>query len=209
MTRSYFPHGHGWIEVITGPMFAGKTEELIRRIKREVIGGKRAMVFKPNIDDRYATDEIVTHDGESLHANSIPVNNVLDILELVHPSADVIGIDEGQFFGQELVQVCETLARHKKRVIVAGVDMTYRCEPWSPMSDLMAVAEIVDKLTAVCFRCGRPATKIQRYTNGKLSRWDEPTVAVGSHREGEYQYEARCRGCWVTPPRKVQGGKLK
>lgn len=205
---NYLPHGHGWIEVITGPMYSEKTTNLISRIKKEVIAGKRAIVFKPNIDDRYATEHIMTHDGEKLHANSIPCDDSKQILENVHESVDVVGIDEGQFFDLGLIDVCEELANRGLRVIVAGVDMDYRCQPWRPMSDLMAKAEVVDKLTAVCFKCGKPATKIQRFRNGKLSHWDESTIAVGSNRKGdEYTYEARCRGCYIKPPRKIEGRK--
>lgn len=200
----YLPSGHGYIEVITGPMYAGKSTLLISQLKKEVIAGKRVMVFKPDIDDRYSTEEVVTHDGENIHANSIPCSSSKTILELVHDSVDVVGIDEGQFFDLGLVDVCEELANRGKRVVVAGVDMDYRSLPFEPMNHLMSIAEIVIKLTAVCSRCGRPATRIQRYTNGKLSHWDEPTIAVGSNIKGaKYTYEARCRKCWVTPPKLV------
>ncbi|MNW28285.1 Thymidine kinase [compost metagenome] len=213
----YRPESHGWIEVISGPMYSGKSSSLMARIRREVIAGKRAMVFKPAIDDRYSTEEIMTHDGEKLHANSIicrlsegnePRAVSREILEQVHPSVDAVGIDEGQFFDEDLVEVCETLANRGLRVIVAGVDMDYRCLPWAPMSDLMSVAEFVEKLPAVCFKCGRPATKIQRFTKGHYSHWYEPTIVVGSNIAGDkHQYEARCRKCYVAPPKLIQGGK--
>jgi thymidine kinase len=212
----YHPESHGFIYVITGPMYAGKSSLLMSIVKRNVIAGKRAMVFKPAIDDRYSTEDIMTHDGEKLHANSINCRVMWDgepravsreILDHIHPSVDVVGIDEGQFFDYRLVNVCEKLANQGKRVIVAGVDMDYRCLPWSPISDLMAVAEFVDKIPAVCFKCGRPATKIQRFTRGKYSHWDEPTIIVGSNKGDEHQYEARCRKCYVTPPRAIKGGK--
>lgn len=213
----YRPESHGYIEVITGPMYSGKSSALMSRIKREVIAGKKAIVFKPAIDDRYSTEDIMTHDGEKLHANSIsckltadkePKASSKEILEWVTSSVDVVGIDEGQFFDFDLVEVCETLANQGLRVIVAGVDMDYRCLPWRPMSDLMAVAEFVEKIPAVCFKCGLPATKIQRFTKGKYSHWNEPTVVVGSNIEGdEHQYEARCRMCYVTPPKLIPGGK--
>jgi thymidine kinase len=203
----YLPSGHGHVEVIAGPMYSGKTEELMRRLKREVIAGKRVMVFKPDIDDRYATEEIVTHEGESMHANSIPCSNSKHILEMVHPSVDAVGIDEGQFFDAGIIEVVEKLANAGKRVIVSGVDMDYRCLPFEPMNHLLSIAEIVDKLTAICFSCGRPATKIQRLTNGRLSIWDEPTVVVGSNISGQkHQYEARCRKCYKTPPKLISGG---
>ncbi|MNN10551.1 Thymidine kinase [compost metagenome] len=211
----YRPEQHGYVHVITGPMFSGKSSALMAIIRREIIAGKRAMVFKPAIDDRYSTEDIMSHDGESLHANSIkceledltgePRAKALLILEYLEPGVDVVGIDEGQFFDQNLVEVCETLANQGIRVVVAGVDMDYRCLPWRPMSDLMAVAEFVDKIPAVCFKCGLPATKIQRFTKGKYSLWDEKTVIVGSNKEGdEHQYEARCRRCYVVPLRTVK-----
>lgn len=203
---NYLPQGHGYIHVITGPMFSEKTTLLMSQLKKEALAGKKIMVFKPDIDDRYSTEEIMTHDGEKMHANSIPCTSSREILELVHPSVDVVGIDEGQFFDYELVNVCEELANKGLRVIVAGVDMDYRCLPFKPMNDIMAIAEVINKQTAVCSECGRPATKIQRYTNGKLSHWDEPTVAVGSNIEGnKYQYEARCRKCYHTPPKLIGG----
>jgi len=205
MSLQYLPSGHGYVEAIVGPMYAEKTTILMSQLRKEVIAGKRVMVFKPDIDDRYATEEIVTHDGESMHANSVPCSHSSHILELVHDSVDAVGIDEGQFFDDGLMKVVEELANKGKRVIVAGVDMDYRCMPWRPMSDIMAVAEVVHKQTAVCSSCGRPATKIQRFTNGRLSAWDEPTVAVGSNIEGDiHKYEARCRKCYKTPPRVVK-----
>lgn len=204
----YLPHGHGFVQVITGPMYSEKTTILMSQLKKEAISGKKVMVFKPDIDDRYSTEEIMSHDGERMHANSVPCSHSKDILRLVHSSVDVVGIDEGQFFDEGLVEVCETLANRGLRVIVAGVDMDYRCLPFKPMNDIMAIAEVINKQTAVCSECGRPATKIQRYTNGRLSHWEEPTVAVGSNLEGKmYQYEARCRKCYKTPPRVVTGGK--
>lgn len=211
----YRPEAHGFVEVIVGPMYAGKSTILMSRVKRHVIGGMRAMVFKPSLDDRYSTEDIMSHDGERLHANSVPCelysaeNGELrakskHILDMVYDNVDVVAIDEGQFFDYDLVNVCETLANSGVRVIVAGVDMDYRCQPWKPMNDLMSVSEFVDKLSAVCFKCGRPATKIQRFTKGKLSHWDEPTLVVGSNQEGQdHKYEARCRKCYTTPPRKI------
>jgi thymidine kinase len=207
MPNAYLPYGHGWVEVITGPMFAGKTDEMIRRLKREVIAGKRIMTFKPDIDRRYADNCIVTHDGDEMVTNLVPCASPGRILDIVHPSCDVIGIDEAQFFDPEIVEVCEILANRKKRVVVAGVDMDYRCKPWSPMSDLMAVAEFVDKLTAVCFVCGKPATKIQRFTGDHLSTWDEETIIVGTKEGEQHHYEARCRGCYRTPPKLIRGGR--
>lgn len=202
----YLPQGHGFIHVICGPMYSEKTTLLMSQLKKEAIAGKKLMVFKPDIDNRYATEEIMTHDGEKMHANSIPCSSSSTILELVHDSVDVVGIDEGQFFDEGLTKVVQELADKGLRVIVAGVDMDYRCQPFNPMNDIMAIAELVNKQTAVCAVCGRPATKIQRFTNGKLSHWDEPTIAVGSNIKGqEYQYEARCRKCYKVPPKLIKG----
>jgi len=209
----YLPQGHGFIEVVTGPMFADKTTTFLRAIERATIGGKVAMVFKPDVDTRDEEDVIGTHNGDGLYATTIPVNNPRLILEEVdkYPAADPIGIDEGQFFSDDLVDVVEILANAGKRVIITGVDMDYRCLPWSPMDKLMAVAEIVHKQTAVCEQCGKPASKIQRFTNGKLSRWDEPTVVIGDKEPKEHEelkvkhsYEPRCRDCWRTPPKIVR-----
>lgn len=210
----YRPTHHGYIEVITGPMYAGKTERLIFTIKREVIAGRRTMVFKPDIDDRYSEEAVVTHNGEALYATIIPINHpefiidkVKEVEEKEGMKVHAIGIDEAQFFTLELTEVVRKLANKGIRVIISGVDVDYRDLPWRPMSDLMAMAEFVEKLTAVC-ECGQPATKIQRYRNGKLSHWDEPTIIVGSNIEGqEFQYSAKCRGCWNTPLKTITGGK--
>lgn len=216
MSGYYFP-STGFIHVITGPMYSGKTTALMARIKREVIAGKRAMIFKPDIDDRYSTESIMSHDGEEIHANSIrckmnkgkePRAVSKQILKEMHPSVDIVGIDEGQFFDQNLVEVCESLANKGVQVVVSGVDMDYRCQPFEPMASLMAVAEFVDKIPAVCFVCGAPATKIQRFHNDHPSLWYEPTIIVGSNIEGDsFQYEARCRKCYVEPIKLILGGK--
>lgn len=199
MILNYLPQG-GFIEVITGPMFAEKSTLLMSQLRKEVIAGKRTMVFKPDIDDRYHTDNIMTHDGDSLHAYSIPCTNSNQILAMLYDGVDAVGIDEGQFFDSGLVDVVRTLADRGMRVIVAGVDMDYRGLPFEPMNDIMAIAEIVHKQTAVCTKCGKPATMIQRYTNNRLSAWSEPTVIVGSNKEdNEYYYEARCRKCYKQP----------
>src|SRR5262245_52223526 len=149
----------GWIEVIVGSMYSGKTEELIRRLRRAQIARQRVEIFKPAIDTRYARDAIVSH--SELRIPSLTIRRARDILRHAH-EAQVIGIDEGQFLGRELLSVCEQLARRGKRVIVAGLDQDYRGRPFEPMPELLAVAEYVDKTLAICMRCGAPANRSQR-----------------------------------------------
>jgi thymidine kinase len=212
--HNYRPTDHGFVEVITGPMFAGKTEALIFIIKREVIAGRRSVIFKPDIDDRYSDSAVVTHNGEGLFANIIPIDQpqfIIDKVEEIETSektrVHAVGIDEAQFFSLDIIEVVRELANRGIRVIISGVDVDYRDQPWRPMSDFMSIAEFVEKLSAVC-SCGQPATKIQRYRNNRLSHWDEPTIVVGSNIEGdEFQYEAKCRGCYQVPPKLIIGGK--
>lgn len=185
----YGPNNHGWIEVIAGPMYSGKSEELIRRIRRVKIAKQKVQVFKPEIDNRYSKEDVVSHCGEKEEA--IPVRNSRQILELIHEDVDVIAIDEAQFFDRDIVQVVCTLADKHKRVICAGLDMDFRGEPFGSMPDLMSVAEFVDKIQAVCMKCGRPATRTQRLINGQPSGYDDPIVLVGAMES----YEARCRKC--------------
>jgi thymidine kinase len=173
----------GWIEVIVGSMYSGKTEELIRRLRRAQIARQRVEIFKPAIDDRYATDAIVSH--SELRIPSRAVRRARDILRYAH-EAQVIGIDEGQFFGHELLGVVEQLATRGKRVIVAGLDQDYRARPFEPMPELLAVAEYITKTLAICMVCGAPANRTYR----KLKRGGR--VVVG----GADLYEARCRRCF-------------
>src|SRR5437762_5856707 len=174
----------GWIEVIVGSMYSGKTEELIRRLRRAQIARQRVEIFKPQIDDRYAPDQIVSH-GE-LRIPSRTVKAARDVLRHAH-EAQVIGIDEGQFLGAELVPVCEKLARQGKRVIVAGLDQDYRGRPFEPMPQLLAVAEYITKTLAICVVCGNPANRTYR----KVRKGGR--VVVG----GPDLYEARCRRCFT------------
>jgi thymidine kinase len=174
----------GWIEVICGPMFSGKSEELIRRIRRAQIARQRVQLFKPSIDDRYSDSEVVSHSQQRLP--STPVASSVDILGCLGDKTEVIGVDEAQFFDEELVDVCQRLANLGKRVIVAGLDMDYRGEPFTPMPRLMAVAEYVTKQLAICMRCGNPANHTQRLTD------DDATIVVGA----QDTYEARCRRCY-------------
>lgn len=178
--------GTGWIEVITGSMFSGKTEELIRRIRRAQIAKLKVMVFKPRIDTRYSTDKIVSHSDISIP--SIVVDNAKQILELAK-DAQVVGIDEGQFFDSELVDVCEKLANDGKRVIVAGLDQDYRGKPFEPMPQLLAIAEYITKTHAICVICGNPASKTQR----KIKAGERIVIGASDI------YEARCRRCFEPP----------
>ncbi len=173
----------GWIEVICGSMFSGKTEELIRRLKRVKIAGQSVEIFKPSRDTRYSVDEVVSHDARAIL--STPVRESRDILT-VEENIDVIGIDEAQFFDMELIQVCETLALRGHRVIVAGLDMDFRGRPFGPMADMLAVAEYVTKLHAICNHCGNLATHTYRLIA------DPETVLLGE----KDVYEARCRYCY-------------
>ncbi|MGQ9584020.1 MAG: thymidine kinase [Anaerolineae bacterium] len=181
--------GFGWIEVICGSMFSGKTEELIRRVRRAQIARQKVQVFKPGIDNRYLVEKVSSHNG--MHWDAIPVDRAEKILELVEPDTTVVAIDEAQFFNWEIAHVCETLANRGLRVIVAGLDMDFRGEPFGPMPLLMAQAEKVDKLQAICVRCGRPASRTQRLIDGRPASVDDPVILVGASEV----YEARCRHC--------------
>jgi thymidine kinase len=167
-------------------MFSGKTEELIRRLRRAQIAKQEVIIFKPHVDTRYSPTHIVSHNEQSL--SSIRVDNSKDILSLAK-NAQVIGIDEGQFFSPELVGVCEQLAANGKRVIVAGLDQDYRGRPFEPMPHLLAVAEYITKTLAICMKCGNPADRSQRITK------QQELVVVGAREV----YEARCRKCFDPP----------
>jgi thymidine kinase len=175
--------GTGWIEVIVGSMYSGKTEELIRRLRRAQIARQKVEIFKPAIDDRYAQDQIVSH--SELRIPSRAVRTAKEVLRHAH-EAQVIGIDEGQFLGKDLVPVVEQLARRGKRVIVAGLDQDYAGRPFEPMPELLAVAEYITKTLAICMVCGAPANRTYR----KVKRAGR--VVVG----GAEIYEARCRRCY-------------
>ena len=180
------PEDTGWIEVISGCMFSGKTEELIRRLRRAEIAKQKVMIFKPRIDTRYGINHIVSHNDQSLVSNVI--DNPKEILKLAR-EAQVIGIDEGQFFSADLVDVCEQLANMGKRVLIAGLDQDYRGKPFEPMPQLLAVAEYITKTLAICMVCGNPADRTQRITK------QQELVVVGA----QDIYEARCRKCFVPP----------
>jgi thymidine kinase len=183
----------GWIEVIAGVMFAGKSEELIRRVRRAVIARKRVQVFKSHLDNRYHVYSVTTHDGITVEA--IPVSTALDIAQQVRPDVSVVAIDEVQFLDDGIVDVATSLAGRGVRVILAGIDTDFRGEPFGAMPQLLAVAEIVDKLHAICVVCGEPACRNQRLLDGRPAPYDSPTIMVG----GAESYEARCRHCHQVP----------
>lgn len=185
----YHQYKAGWLEVISGCMFAGKTEELIRRINVLSYAKKNIKVFKPAIDNRYSNTKVVSHAGSSV--DSIVVVNARDILNHVDEKVDVVAIDEVQFFDKDIVAVCDQLANEGKRVMVAGLDMDFRGEPFNVMPILITSAEFVTKLTAVCTTCGAPATRTQRLVNGEAASYHDPIILVGASES----YEARCRHC--------------
>ncbi len=174
----------GWVEVICGSMFSGKTEELIRRLRRAQIAQQKVQIFKPVIDSRYLVDHITSHDQQKLVANT--VRKATEILELVEDDTHVVGIDEAQFFNQDLVEVCQTLADRGVRVIVAGLDQDYKGVPFEPIPQLLAVAEYITKHNAICVVCGNPASRSQRIID------EGDRVVVGA----DEAYEARCRKCF-------------
>jgi thymidine kinase len=195
MTSGSFQLNGGWIEVIAGVMFSGKSEELIRRVRRSLIAKKRVQVFKSHLDNRYSGVYAVgSHDGQKVEA--VPVDSSAQISLRLDPLAQVVAIDEVQFLDDGIVAVASSLANRGRRVILAGTDTDFRGEPFGPMPQLMCVAEVVDKLHAICVLCGAPATRNQRLIDGKPARYDSPQVMVG----GAEAYEARCRNCHQILP---------
>jgi thymidine kinase len=182
------PQRGGWLEVICGPMFSGKSEEMIRRLRRAEIAGQSVVILKPRIDDRYDATDIVSHAGARMRA--VPIASADDVPDRAE-GFDVVGIDEVQFLGPAIVGHALALAEQGVRVVVAGLDQDFRRLPFGPMPDLLAHAEFVDKLQAVCHRCGGPATTTQRLVDGEPAPYSGETVVVGAAE----QYEARCRGC--------------
>jgi thymidine kinase len=183
-----FPERGGWLEVVCGPMFSGKSEELIRRLRRAEIAGQRALIVKPRIDDRFDLGHVVSHAGATMRA--VAVARPEEIPGLVESYA-VVGVDEVQFFGREIVLVLDGLVEHGLRVVASGLDQDFRGRPFGPMPELLCRAELVDKLQAVCHRCGGPATMTQRLVDGLPAPADGATIVVGARE----QYEARCRTC--------------
>ncbi|MFA6827463.1 MAG: thymidine kinase [Bacilli bacterium] len=189
-----FQTHEGWIEVITGCMFAGKTEELLRRIKRLEYAKKTILVFKPSIDNRYSESDVVSHNNK--RTKSYSVTNSSEILEAVNLEKPyAVAIDEAQFFNDDIIEVCEKLADMGIRVIVAGLDTNFRGEPFGPMPIILARSEYVTKLQAICQVCGAPATRTQRLIDGKPAKYSDPTIQIGASE----QYEARCRHCHKVP----------
>lgn len=193
----------GWIEVICGVMFSGKSEELIRRVRRAIIARRSIQVFKSHLDERYAgIYHISSHDGRSVEA--IPVDSATQIGQRIDPRTQVVAIDEAQFLDDGIVELATALAGRGVRVILAGTDTDFRGEPFGPMPRLLAVAEVVDKLHAICVRCGNPASRNQRLIQGRPARYDSPIIMVG----GEESYEARCRACHSVPRKDEDQAKL-
>ena len=189
----YQPSG-GWIELVCGSMFSGKTEELLRRIRRTEIARKQIQVFKPRIDSRYGVTRVTSHNGvadDDVHV----VGQATDLLELIRSETEVVAVDEVQFFDQAIADVCDELANRGMRVIVAGLDQDFRGEPFGPMAEMMARAERIDKLHAICVVCGASASRTQRLIDGRPARYDDPVILVG----GSESYEARCRNCHQVP----------
>ncbi|WP_461207577.1 thymidine kinase [Clostridium sp. DL1XJH146] len=193
----YGPKDHGWIEVIVGPMYSGKSEELIRRITRANIARQKVQVFKPAIDNRYSKCDVVSHSGDKCDA--FPVKDSSNVLELIDNDTDVVAFDEVQFFDDGIIDIIRKLSDNGKRVICAGLDMDFRGEPFGPIEKLLAIAEFVDKIQAICMVCGNPATRTQRLINGKPARYDDPIVLIGATEA----YEARCRKCHIVPKEEV------
>ncbi len=185
--------GMGILEVICGPMFSGKTEELIRRIRRALIANQKVIAFKPSLDNRYSVDHIKSHNGKSFKAYVIKSSR--DILD--HPWMDyhVIAIDEAQFLDDDLIHIVQHMVDNGKRVIVSGLDKDFRGEPFKVMGELLAIADVVDKLYAICVKCGNPATMSQRLIQGEPAHYNSPVIMVGSSE----LYEPRCRKCHKVP----------
>jgi thymidine kinase len=186
-------HHIGRIEVICGSMFCGKTEELIRRVRRAIIAKQTVQVFKPIIDHRYGVERVTSHDGQNLEAQ--PIAKAGEIPALLSPKTTVVAVDESQFFDVAIVPIVEDLAARGIRVICAGLDLDFRGEPFGPMPQLLARAEEVTKLHAICVVCGEQASRTQRLVNGNPARYDDPIIMIGA----KEVYEARCREHHTVP----------
>jgi thymidine kinase len=183
----------GWIELICGSMFSGKSEELIRRVRRADFAKQNIKVFKPQIDNRYSKEEIVSHNGTAFRAQ--PISDAKEIIHYIDADVDVIAIDEVQFFSDDIVDIVQMLANSGYRVIVAGLDQDFRGEPFGPMPKLLSIAELVTKLQAVCAVCGSPASRTQRLINGEPASYNDPVILVGAAES----YEPRCRHHHIVP----------
>ena len=180
-------HHQGRLEVITGPMFCGKTDELLRRLRRAIIAKQKIQVFKPGFDIRYSSEKVTSHAGNEYDA--YPLENIYGSTNLLQDDVTLVAIDEAQFFGKEIIDVVQQLVDKGIRVIVAGLDMDFRGEPFGQMPVLLAQAEVVDKLHAICMVCGEEATRTQRLVDGDPAYYDDPIIIVGASE----MYEARCR----------------
>lgn len=180
----------GRLEMICGPMFSGKSEELIRRLKRTILAGMPTIIFTPKIDNRYLENHICSHDGKQLEA--VPISHVEEVLEHVTDETKVIGIDEVQFLDGEIVSVIMKLVNEGKRVICAGLDKDFKAESFGQMPELLALADDVTKLTAICMKCGRPANFTQRLIGDQPASYNDPLILIGASES----YEARCRLCY-------------
>ncbi len=185
----------GWIEIICGSMFSGKTEELIRRVRRAEIARQKIQVFKPKLDDRYVASHVSSHDGG--HREAEVIEQASEVFRRLNPDTTVVAIDEAQFCDWQVADVARALADRGLRVIITGLDLDFRGEPFGPMPLLMAEAEMVDKLHAICVRCGAPASRTQRLINDQPANYDDPVILVGASEV----YEARCRNCHKVPGR--------
>ncbi len=184
----HFQPSGGWLELICGSMFCGKTEELLRRIRRAEIARKQVQLFKPQIDNRYGLERVASHSGIA-REDAIVVQTAEEIVAHLRDDTEVVAIDEVQFFDWTIAEVCTHLADQGRRVLLAGLDQDFRGDPFGPMPLLMALAERVDKLHAICVCCGDSASRTQRLINGRPARYDDPVILVG----GSERYEARCR----------------
>ncbi|MBA5711028.1 thymidine kinase [Bacillus velezensis] len=193
----YIMKQSGWLELICGSMFSGKSEELIRRVKRATYAKQEVKVFKPTIDNRYSEEAVVSHNGTSMTSHVI--SSSAEIWDHISESTDVIAVDEVQFFGESIIGDLSSLADKGYRVIAAGLDMDFRGEPFGVVPNLMAVAESVTKLQAVCSVCGSPASRTQRLIDGKPASYDDPVILVGASES----YEARCRHHHEVPKKQT------
>lgn len=196
----HFQSGGGWIELICGSMFSGKTEELLRRVRRSEIARRRIQLFKPQIDSRYGRERLASHNGMS-RGDVVILEDTASLLERVRPDTEVVAIDEVQFFDPAVAGICQALADRGMQVIAAGLDQDFRGDPFGAIPLLMALAERVDKMHAICVRCGASATRTQRLIDGEPAGYDEPVILVG----GSESYEARCRDCHDVPGRPDAG----
>lgn len=189
----YVTTQNGWIEVICGSMFSGKSEELIRRVRRAQFAKQKIAVFKPKIDNRYSEEAVVSHNGSTVIAH--PIEKSIEMWNYLTDDFDLIAIDEAQFFGEDIINTVQKLANHGYRVILAGLDQDFKGVPFGPMPKLMAIAEQVTKLQAVCSVCGSPASRTQRLINGQPAKAEDPVILVGAAEA----YEPRCRHHHLVP----------